>query len=196
MSTERVCLTLIAARSLRDELFDYLSEQRDLVPGFTASDAAGHGPTSDCRHRPSRSRGTPTSSWCGQFFRRKRPRSSWNGSRWHSRDREWFIGSCPYRNSAGSISPIDEPIVRRLQSAATAAIIGLLWPGAVQAETFNRPNYSPAPFVALTSGAGNESRIARLQDREEPADGHLLAVFESLNVDNARVELFVDPTQR
>jgi len=44
MSTERVCLTLIAARSLRDELFDYLSEQRDLVPGFTASDAAGHGP--------------------------------------------------------------------------------------------------------------------------------------------------------
>ncbi len=44
MSTELVCLTLIAARSLRNELFDYLSEQRDLVPGFTASDAAGHGP--------------------------------------------------------------------------------------------------------------------------------------------------------
>ena len=44
MSSEFVCLTLIAARSLRDELFDYLSEQRDLVSGFTASDAAGHGP--------------------------------------------------------------------------------------------------------------------------------------------------------
>ena len=44
MSTEFVCLTLISARSLREELFDYLSEQRDLVSGFTASDAAGHGP--------------------------------------------------------------------------------------------------------------------------------------------------------
>jgi hypothetical protein len=39
-----VCLTLIGGRSLRDELFDYLSEQRDLVSGFTASDVAGHGP--------------------------------------------------------------------------------------------------------------------------------------------------------
>ena len=44
MSAEFVCLTLIAGRSLRDELFDYLSEQRDLVSGFTASSAAGHGP--------------------------------------------------------------------------------------------------------------------------------------------------------
>jgi hypothetical protein len=44
MSAEFVCLTLITARSLRDELFDYLSDQRDLVSGFTASDAAGHGP--------------------------------------------------------------------------------------------------------------------------------------------------------
>lgn len=44
MSAEFVCLTLVAGRSLRDELFDYLSEQRDLVSGFTASDAAGHGP--------------------------------------------------------------------------------------------------------------------------------------------------------
>jgi Protein of unknown function (DUF3240) len=44
MTTEFVCLTLIAARSLRDELFDYLGEQRDLMSGFTASDAAGHGP--------------------------------------------------------------------------------------------------------------------------------------------------------
>jgi hypothetical protein len=44
MSAELVCLTLIAARSLRGELFDYLSEHRDLVSGFTASDVAGHGP--------------------------------------------------------------------------------------------------------------------------------------------------------
>ena len=45
MTVQPVCLTLIAARKLREELFDYLSEQRDLVSGFTASDAAGHGPT-------------------------------------------------------------------------------------------------------------------------------------------------------
>ena len=44
MSAEYVCLTLIAARSLRAVLFDYLSEQRDVVSGFTASDVAGHGP--------------------------------------------------------------------------------------------------------------------------------------------------------
>jgi hypothetical protein len=44
MMGESVCLTLIAARNLREELFDYLSEQRDLVSGFTASDVAGHGP--------------------------------------------------------------------------------------------------------------------------------------------------------
>ncbi|UZE46780.1 DUF3240 family protein [Rhodopseudomonas sp. P2A-2r] len=45
MRSEPVCLTLIAARRLREELFDYLSEQRDLVSGFTASDGAGYGPT-------------------------------------------------------------------------------------------------------------------------------------------------------
>jgi len=44
MTVQPVCLMLIAARKLREELFDYLSEQRDLVSGFTASDAAGHGP--------------------------------------------------------------------------------------------------------------------------------------------------------
>jgi hypothetical protein len=44
MSAGFACLTLIAPRSLRSELFDYLSEQRDFVSGFTASDAAGHGP--------------------------------------------------------------------------------------------------------------------------------------------------------
>jgi len=44
MTDRKVCLTLIVPRTLRDDLFDYLSEQTDLVPGFTASDAAGHGP--------------------------------------------------------------------------------------------------------------------------------------------------------
>ncbi|UFZ03867.1 DUF3240 family protein [Bradyrhizobium ontarionense] len=43
MTNEAVCLTLIAPRELREELFDYLSEQTDLVTGFTATDAAGHG---------------------------------------------------------------------------------------------------------------------------------------------------------
>jgi hypothetical protein len=43
MTSGSVCLTLIVPRQLRDELFDYLSEQTDLVRGFTASDAAGHG---------------------------------------------------------------------------------------------------------------------------------------------------------
>jgi hypothetical protein len=45
MTTEPVCLTLIAARQLRQELFDYLSGQSDLVSGFTASEVAGHGPS-------------------------------------------------------------------------------------------------------------------------------------------------------
>lgn len=44
MTDRKVCLTLIVPRTLRDELFDFLSDQTDLVPGFTASDAAGHGP--------------------------------------------------------------------------------------------------------------------------------------------------------
>ncbi|WP_439400089.1 DUF3240 family protein (plasmid) [Bradyrhizobium sp. PMVTL-01] len=43
MTSGSVCLTLILPRGLRDELFDYLGEQTDLVRGFTASDAAGHG---------------------------------------------------------------------------------------------------------------------------------------------------------
>lgn len=43
MTDEPVCLTLIVPRNLRDELFDNLSEQTDLVSGFTATDAAGHG---------------------------------------------------------------------------------------------------------------------------------------------------------
>lgn len=43
--TSHVCLMLVAGRELEAELFDYLGEQTDLVPGFTASEAAGHGPT-------------------------------------------------------------------------------------------------------------------------------------------------------
>jgi hypothetical protein len=43
MTSASVCLTLIAPHQLRDELFDFLSEQTDLVSGFTASDTAGHG---------------------------------------------------------------------------------------------------------------------------------------------------------
>lgn len=43
MTDNLVCLTLIAPRQLRAELFDCLNEQTDLFAGFTASDAAGHG---------------------------------------------------------------------------------------------------------------------------------------------------------
>ena len=45
MTTEPVCLTLIVSRQFRHELFDFLTAQSDLVSGFTASDAAGHGLT-------------------------------------------------------------------------------------------------------------------------------------------------------
>ena len=45
MTDARVCLTLVADRSVRRELFDYLAGQTDVVPGFTASDADGHGRT-------------------------------------------------------------------------------------------------------------------------------------------------------
>lgn len=38
-----VSLTLIVPDQLRDELLDYLTEQSDLVSGFTASRGAGHG---------------------------------------------------------------------------------------------------------------------------------------------------------
>ena len=43
MSDQPLCLTLIAPHQLRDEVFDYLTEQTDLVSGFTASQGAGHG---------------------------------------------------------------------------------------------------------------------------------------------------------
>jgi hypothetical protein len=57
MTTMHVCFTLIAGREFRQELFDYLSEQTDIVPGFTASDAAGHGPTVRLASAPERVRG-------------------------------------------------------------------------------------------------------------------------------------------
>ena len=43
MSDRPVCLTLIVPRQLREEVFDYLIEQTDLVSGFTAAHGAGHG---------------------------------------------------------------------------------------------------------------------------------------------------------
>ncbi|MCL2713365.1 MAG: DUF3240 family protein [Alphaproteobacteria bacterium] len=43
--TEPVCLMMIVPRPLRDDLLDYVSEQSDLISGFTAFDAAGHGST-------------------------------------------------------------------------------------------------------------------------------------------------------
>jgi len=42
---EPVCLMMIIPRPLRDELLDFISAQSDLIPGFTAFDAAGHGVT-------------------------------------------------------------------------------------------------------------------------------------------------------
>ncbi len=45
MTAERVCLTLVADWPIRQELFDFLAAQADLISGFTASDAAGHGRT-------------------------------------------------------------------------------------------------------------------------------------------------------
>ncbi|MBW7963978.1 DUF3240 family protein [Bradyrhizobium sp. BR 10261] len=43
MTDQPVCLTLIVPHRLREEVFDYLAEQIDLVSGFTASHVAGHG---------------------------------------------------------------------------------------------------------------------------------------------------------
>ncbi|WP_315811686.1 MULTISPECIES: DUF3240 family protein [unclassified Bradyrhizobium] len=43
MTGQAVCLTLIVPDALRAEVLDHLSEQTDLVSGFTASDASGHG---------------------------------------------------------------------------------------------------------------------------------------------------------
>ena len=72
MSVARVCLTLVAGRELRQELFDYLSEQTDLVPGFTASDAAGHGPTIRLHSAAERVKGRAIASWSESFWKTRR----------------------------------------------------------------------------------------------------------------------------
>jgi len=43
MIDQLVCLTLIVPHRLRDEVFDHLAEQSDLVSGFTATQGSGHG---------------------------------------------------------------------------------------------------------------------------------------------------------
>ena len=43
MIDQPVCLTLIVPNRLRDEVFDTLAEQGDLVSGFTAAQGSGHG---------------------------------------------------------------------------------------------------------------------------------------------------------
>ncbi|MFZ5715265.1 MAG: DUF3240 family protein [Bradyrhizobium sp.] len=43
MTDQPVCLTLIVPDQLREELLDYLTDQTDLVSGFTAAPGAGHG---------------------------------------------------------------------------------------------------------------------------------------------------------
>ncbi|WP_298245729.1 DUF3240 family protein [uncultured Bradyrhizobium sp.] len=43
MIEQPVCLTLIVPHQLRDEVFDHLAEQSDLVAGFTAAQGSGHG---------------------------------------------------------------------------------------------------------------------------------------------------------
>jgi Protein of unknown function (DUF3240) len=45
MTTERVCLTLVVGRTIREELFEFLSQQTELASGFTASEVEGHGPS-------------------------------------------------------------------------------------------------------------------------------------------------------
>ncbi len=49
MTAEGVCLVLVADWPIRQELFDFLVEQTDLISGFTASDAVGHGRTARLR---------------------------------------------------------------------------------------------------------------------------------------------------
>ncbi|MBB4368028.1 hypothetical protein GGD63_000797 [Bradyrhizobium sp. cir1] len=43
MTEQPVCLTLIVPRQLRDEVFDYLTGQADLISGFSGSHGTGHG---------------------------------------------------------------------------------------------------------------------------------------------------------
>ncbi len=86
MSAELVCLTLIAARSLRDELFDYLSEQSDLAAGFTASDVAGHGPDVRLQTSAERVKGNADELMVRTILQRKMPHGYSNGLRQRSPD--------------------------------------------------------------------------------------------------------------
>ena len=43
MTDQPVCLTLIVPHRLRDEMFDYLAAQNDVLSGFTALQGSGHG---------------------------------------------------------------------------------------------------------------------------------------------------------
>lgn len=43
MIVQPICLTLIVPDQLRDEMFDCLAEQSDLISGFTALQGSGHG---------------------------------------------------------------------------------------------------------------------------------------------------------
>ncbi len=83
--------------------------------------------------------------------------------------------------------------MRRLQTAATAAIIGLLWPGAVQAETFNRACTTVPRHLWLSLQALETKVESQGYKIEKSRLTSTCAAFESLNADNAKVELFVDP---
>ncbi|PDT76316.1 hypothetical protein CO675_15780 [Bradyrhizobium sp. C9] len=91
------------------------------------------------------------------------------------------------------MSPIDEPIVRRLQSAVTA-VICLLSPETAQAETFNRACTSVPRHLWLSLQALETKVESQGYKIEKGRLTSTCAAFESLNADNARVELFVDPT--
>ena len=43
MTEQPVCLTLVVPRQFRDEVFDHLAAQTDLMSGFSASHGTGHG---------------------------------------------------------------------------------------------------------------------------------------------------------
>ena len=63
MSAEDVCLTLIAAQSLRAELFDYLTEQRDLLLAHCLPRQRDTVLMCNWKVRPSESKVMPTRYW-------------------------------------------------------------------------------------------------------------------------------------
>jgi len=139
MSDERVCLTLIAARSLRDELFDYLSEQRDLVPGFTASDVAGHGPDVRLQTSAEQVKGRADEIMVRTILQAQEataPGAAQDGIRGIENGLLDHAGIGIWRDRYPQLmSQLYVSYSRQLQPA----IIGLLWPGAVQAEHSTGP---------------------------------------------------------